>query len=81
MKFTTALIALATAAVAVPNGGSPGQCNSDHPYQVCCNTGVLGLVLCNLSVSGSVCDSGSYCCSSAPQNGLINLGLECVKIL
>ncbi|QPG95159.1 hypothetical protein C2857_007746 [Epichloe festucae Fl1] len=82
MKYATVIAALAAAAIAAPTngGGSSDQCNN-KPNTVCC-TGLLGLVpLCALAVLGQTCSGSSYCCQSAPQNGIINIGLECVKLL
>ncbi|OAQ62798.1 fungal hydrophobin domain-containing protein [Pochonia chlamydosporia 170] len=84
MKFTTAVLALAATAVAVPTGdhggnNPPSQCNNNGNY-VCCN-GLLGGLLCIVDVLGNSCSGGSYCCKSAPQGGLINIGLDCLKIL
>ncbi|GAB0132800.1 hypothetical protein EsDP_00001226 [Epichloe bromicola] len=81
MKYATAIAALAATAIAAPTngGGSAGQCNN-KPHSVCCNS-VLGLLSCTLNILGQTCSGNSYCCKSAPQNGLINIGLECVKIL
>ncbi|TWU75975.1 hypothetical protein ED733_006848 [Metarhizium rileyi] len=84
MKFTTAILALAATAVAVPTngggGGGGGVCNTNsHPNQVCCSGGLLN-ILCFLQLGGS-CTNDSYCCKSAPSSGgLINIGLECIKL-
>ncbi|KAL6802697.1 hypothetical protein GGI42DRAFT_324983 [Trichoderma sp. SZMC 28013] len=96
MKYTTALLALAATAIAVPttggnkgngsgkdnNGGNGGDstCNTNQ-VAVCCN-GLLGGILCNIGILGNSCSSGSYCCdSSAEQGGLINLNLlNCVAL-
>ncbi|CCE34646.1 hypothetical protein E4U22_005922 [Claviceps purpurea] len=84
MKYTAAIVALAATVIAIPTGGggdSSGSCNNDHPNYVCCQGGLLGGILCNLNLLGTNCGGGSYCCKSAPQTGLINIGLECIKLL
>ncbi|KAG5938810.1 hypothetical protein E4U59_003562 [Claviceps monticola] len=85
MKYTAAIVALAATVIAIPTGGggdSSGSCNNDHPNSVCCqSSGLLGGLFCGLKLLGSDCSGGSYCCKSAPQTGLINLGLECIKLL
>ncbi|OAQ61597.1 fungal hydrophobin domain-containing protein [Pochonia chlamydosporia 170] len=95
MKVTTTLIALAAAAMAAPtpDGWSDGWdgddgsgisdiCNNNRPYMVCCDapTGVLTNLLCNLAVLGDTCSSSTFCCSAPPQNGLVNIGLNCVRV-
>ncbi|KAK2595599.1 hypothetical protein QQS21_006646 [Conoideocrella luteorostrata] len=89
MKYINALIVLAAAAIAAPcapdnnhppppsNGG--GKCNNNNPHYVCCN-GLISGLLCNLNLVGESCSGGSYCCESAPQNGLINIGLNCLRL-
>ncbi|KAG6267154.1 hypothetical protein E4U49_008339 [Claviceps purpurea] len=82
MKYTAAIVALAATVIAIPTGGggdSSGSCNNNHPNYVCCQ-GLLDL-LCNISIIGTNCAGGSYCCKAAPQNGLINIGAECIKLL
>ncbi|KAK2595652.1 hypothetical protein QQS21_006623 [Conoideocrella luteorostrata] len=81
MKYAVALVALAASVMAVPtNGGNDaGQCNNNNPHYVCCNGLIAGL-LCNINLLGNSCGGGSYCCKSAPQAGLINIGLDCVKL-
>ncbi|KAG5972499.1 hypothetical protein E4U58_006501 [Claviceps cyperi] len=83
MKYTAAIVALATTVIAIPTGGgdNSNSCNNDHPNYVCCQGGLLGGILCNLNLLGNNCGGGSYCCKSAPQTGLINIGLECIKLL
>ncbi|KAL6814944.1 hypothetical protein V8C43DRAFT_306402 [Trichoderma afarasin] len=93
MKYTTALLALAATAIAMPttggnkgngggkdNNGGESTCNTNQ-VAVCCN-GLLGGILCNIGILGNSCSSGSYCCdSSAEQGGLINLNLlNCVAL-
>lgn len=75
MKYTTALIALAATAIAVPTGGDQGgqkgkgggsnggTCNTNQ-NAVCCN-GFLGGIVCNVGILGTGCNSGSYCCDSS----------------
>ncbi|KHN94580.1 uncharacterized protein MAM_07635 [Metarhizium album ARSEF 1941] len=92
MKFTAAILALAATAVAVPTGhygepgghgqgqGHGGVCNNnDRSNKVCCS-GIIAGVLCNIDIVGGNCNGGSYCCKSAPQGGLINIGLDCLKL-
>ncbi|KAG5990485.1 hypothetical protein E4U52_004528 [Claviceps spartinae] len=83
MKYTAAIVALAATVIAIPTGGGDNSysCNNDHPNYVCCQGGLLGGILCNINLLGNNCGGGSYCCKSAPQTGLINIGLECIKLL
>ncbi|KAL7935758.1 hydrophobin 3 precursor [Trichoderma chlorosporum] len=89
MKYTTALIALAATAIAMPTGsqennkggnGGGGVCNTNQ-VNICCN-GILAGLLCDVGVLGTGCGGGSYCCDSgAEQGGLINLNLlNCVAL-
>ena len=66
MKFFATAIFLAAAATAAPwgsggggSGGSTSTCDSSE-QQVCCD-GILG---CAVSILGSGCNGGSYCCST-----------------
>ncbi|TPX18800.1 uncharacterized protein E0L32_011549 [Thyridium curvatum] len=85
MQFSKTLAILA-AAVAVsaapsPNGSTSPKCTNDNSKQVCCD-GLLGGILCTVSILGGSCSGSSYCCETNSAVGaLININaLNCVKL-
>ncbi|KAG5983799.1 hypothetical protein E4U55_007114 [Claviceps digitariae] len=84
MKCAAAILALAATVIAAPTGSTGGDVCSNHPENtnyVCCQGGLLGGILCNINLLGNNCGGGSYCCASAPSTGgLINIGLDCLRI-
>ncbi|KAF5715884.1 fungal hydrophobin domain-containing protein [Fusarium mundagurra] len=89
MKASAVLSALTMAvmAIAAPSdiearsgsGGSGTSCTSGRVHngqKVCCSS-VLGILNCVVS---STCNGDSYCCNTQ-QNGVINIGLDCVHLL
>ncbi|KAJ4176189.1 hypothetical protein NW759_016961 [Fusarium solani] len=90
MKASAALSALTMAVIAIAapadieargGGGGGSGCSSGsvtNGQKVCC-TSVLGLDILNCVLS-STCNGDSYCCNTQ-QNGIINIGLDCVHLL
>ncbi|EQK99941.1 hypothetical protein G6O67_005173 [Ophiocordyceps sinensis] len=89
MKFTAAIFALATVAIAAPteletrtahtrDHTSAGDCAATSGKQVCC-TGLTCLV----QILGNNCKNEAYCCHTGQSvGGLVNIvALNCVKIL
>ncbi|KAF4984816.1 hypothetical protein FDECE_17014 [Fusarium decemcellulare] len=54
---------------------------SNQQQQVCCNGGILGG--CFVTILGSNCDGGSYCCETGSSaGGLVNINaLNCLNLL
>ncbi|KAG6009760.1 hypothetical protein E4U43_008680 [Claviceps pusilla] len=85
MKCAAVVLALAATALAVPTGSSDTVCSNDssHTNLYCCNSGIpiLGQLLCNINLGGTTCGGSAWCCtSSTAQNGLINVGLNCIQL-
>ncbi|KAK3305926.1 uncharacterized protein B0T15DRAFT_502952 [Chaetomium strumarium] len=60
----------------------PAKCNSSST-NVCCQGGILGNILCAVSILGGSCTGQAYCCQTdAPAGVLINIQLlNCVKLI
>ncbi|QUC17218.1 uncharacterized protein UV8b_01459 [Ustilaginoidea virens] len=88
MKYTAALVALAAAVMAAPNPtyGGEKKCTNEKPQVTCCDSkgGLLGIggLLCNVELInlGDTCSGTVYCCDAGTQNGLVNVGLNCLKL-
>ncbi|KAI1388974.1 uncharacterized protein F4822DRAFT_404570 [Hypoxylon trugodes] len=85
MQFSTitTLFTLAAVAIAVPTDvqarTESGECPNNQPNQVCCSNSILD---CILPILGSPCGGTTYCCSTLPSSGPINVSiLDCVKLL
>jgi len=78
----TALPAAENVDVLVERTDIPSNCNAAST-NVCCQGGVLGGLLCAVSVIGGSCNGQAYCCNTdAPVGVLINIQLlNCLKLI
>ncbi|KAK4237131.1 hypothetical protein C8A03DRAFT_34946 [Achaetomium macrosporum] len=86
--FTVAALAMTASALPAAENvdilakrTTPAPTCSNNNQPVCCN-GLLGVLLCAVSVVGGNCEGSSYCCeTNAPVGSLINLQLlNCVHV-